>query len=411
MPQPPRLDAPIREPKTRAPEHRLRSFRMEADGGEATVYLYDVIDAYFGLGAADFRRQLDDLGEVDTITLRINSPGGSVFQAAAMYTLLRDHPARIEVKVDGLAASAASLVMMAGDDIQISEVGMVMVHDPVLIVLGTARQLREEADLLDKLAKPIKRVYAARTGNSLARIEELMEAETWMDAEEAVELGFASETFAGSDPEQISEMSAGRRLTALMTACRFGGPFDPPNPTSAMTKANTQPTQPQNEPQPAEPQSAAPPAQPQQPQQPAQQPQQPAASSNEPPATLAQLREACEGADNDFLVAQLEAEATLSTAQKAWMAELKRRLDAQTTQQPAAANKPRRGVDPLPEGPAATGEGSDDPIVAWNEAVAAKMRAGMKKRQAIRAVLAEDPELHEAYLTAWNEQNRRPSRG
>lgn len=140
-----------------------------------------------------FADDLKKLGDVKEIRVYINSPGGDVFAGQAIYSMLNRHPARVTVYVDGLAASAASLVAMAGDRIVMPKNAMMMVHNPWTFVAGNADTLRQVADDLDKVREAMIPVYEARTGLERARVIELLDAETWMTAEEAVELGFADE--------------------------------------------------------------------------------------------------------------------------------------------------------------------------------------------------------------------------
>jgi ATP-dependent Clp protease, protease subunit len=156
------------------------------------LLLYDVIgeDWFGGISAKTFAEQLKDI-KAKTINLRINSPGGAVFDGFSMYESLKKHKARIEVDVDGVAASAASVVAMAGDEIRISENGFMMIHEPFGGVLGTADDMRHTAGLLDKVAGQIVSAYEKRTKNKSAQLTEWMKAETWFTSSEAVEAGFA----------------------------------------------------------------------------------------------------------------------------------------------------------------------------------------------------------------------------
>lgn len=144
--------------------------KSAADGKEATVYLYDAIVAteeeaewYGGVSAQSFVKQLAGL-EADTIHLRINSPGGSVFAGRAMETALRQHSAKVIVYVDGLAASAASFVAMAGDEIEMAQGAFFMIHKAWSMAWGNSDELRKEADLLDKVDGSLAKTYHDRTG-------------------------------------------------------------------------------------------------------------------------------------------------------------------------------------------------------------------------------------------------------
>lgn len=161
---------------------------------DAEIILYgDIGDSWFGgVTAKQFADDLKALGSVKNISLRINSPGGDVFQGMTIYRLLVDHKAKVTVHVDGLAASIASVIAMAGDEIHVSESGFLMVHNAWGIALGSADDMRTMADLLDRTTAAIRDVYAARTGRTACEIKTWMDAETWFTAAEAVEFGFAT---------------------------------------------------------------------------------------------------------------------------------------------------------------------------------------------------------------------------
>jgi ATP-dependent protease ClpP protease subunit len=169
----------------------------DADAAEALVEIYDEI-GYFGITAGDFTR---DLGSVKakTINLRINSPGGSVFDGLTIFNRLREHPATVNVTVDGVAASIASVIAMAGDSVTMGRGAQLMIHNPSGLVMGQSQDMREMADLLDKLARDsIADVYRAKAGGTAEKWLDLMATETWLSADEAVAHGLA-DTVAGDD--------------------------------------------------------------------------------------------------------------------------------------------------------------------------------------------------------------------
>lgn len=169
-------------------------FRMVNAGDQAEIYLYDVIgeDYFGGISAKMFADELGKLKSAKQIDVRINSPGGDVFAGNTMYTLLKSHPANVTVYVDGLAASIASVIAMAGDSIEISQNGMLMIHDPFGGSFGTAEEHRKLADLLDKVKDSIANTYVARTGMDKEQALQLMAAETWFTAEEALAANLVS---------------------------------------------------------------------------------------------------------------------------------------------------------------------------------------------------------------------------
>ena len=165
------------------------TIRARASGAE--VLIYDEIGAY-GVSAKGFLAELGALPDDAAIDLRLNSPGGSVFDAVAIYNALSRHAGTVTVWIDGIAASAASYIAMAGDEIVMPENAFLMIHDPSGIVMGTAADMREMAGTLDKIAASMTRGYAARSGKPDTEIAALMAAETWFDAKDALDLGLAT---------------------------------------------------------------------------------------------------------------------------------------------------------------------------------------------------------------------------
>lgn len=136
-----------------------------------------------------FKEELQD-GEGD-ITVWINSPGGDVFAAAQIYNMLMDYKGNVTVKIDGLAASAASVIAMAGTEVQMSPVAMMMIHNPATIAIGDSSEMKKAIDMLDEVKESIMNAYEIKTRLSRSRISHLMDAESWFNAKKAVELGFA----------------------------------------------------------------------------------------------------------------------------------------------------------------------------------------------------------------------------
>jgi len=156
----------------------------------AEISIYDEIGAY-GVSAKAFLAYLGKLPDKAPLTLRLNSPGGSVFDAVAIYNALQRHAGTVTVSIDGIAASAASYIAMAGDEIIMPENAFLMIHDPSGMVMGTAADMRSMAEALDKIGASLLRGYAAKSGKAEKDIAKLMAAETWFDAAEAVDMGFA----------------------------------------------------------------------------------------------------------------------------------------------------------------------------------------------------------------------------
>ncbi len=164
------------------------AIRARAEGAEVSIY--DEIGAY-GVSAKSFLDELGALPGDGPLTLRLNSPGGSVFDAVAIYNALKRHAGPVSVWIDGIAASAASYVAMAGDEVVMPENAFLMIHDPSGVVFGTAEDMRAMAEALDKIKGSLVAGYVAKSGGNDDDIAALMAKEAWLDAAEAVELGFA----------------------------------------------------------------------------------------------------------------------------------------------------------------------------------------------------------------------------
>lgn len=168
---------------------RGAGLRAEAVGEEATVYVYDAIGVW-GVEAPPFVAAVRGI-TAPTLNLRINSPGGDVFDARAMKAALDDYDGKIVAYVDGLSASAASFLMMAADEIVMAEGAFVMIHNAWGLTIGNADEHRTQAGILDKVDAGIVADYVARTGKAESDVRAWMAAETWFTAEEAVAAGFA----------------------------------------------------------------------------------------------------------------------------------------------------------------------------------------------------------------------------
>ncbi len=165
------------------------NFRVVCAADSAEIYLYDVIgeDYFGGISAKMFADEMNKLKAVKNIDLRINSPGGSVFDGFTMYTLLKSSKANVNVFIDGLAASIASVIAMAGDSIEISSTGMMMIHEPSGMTFGGSEEHRKQADLLDKIRDQIVDVYASRTGMDKPVLADMMAGEKWFNPQEAMD--------------------------------------------------------------------------------------------------------------------------------------------------------------------------------------------------------------------------------
>ncbi len=156
----------------------------------ADIYIYDEIGGW-GISARRFTEDLISLGNLSHINLHIHSPGGEVFDGIAIYNQLKNHSATITVYIDGLAASMASVIAMVGDTVIMPKNAMMMIHKPWGVSWGDANDMREYADLLDKLENVLIPAYVAKTGKTTEEITAMLEQETWLDGDECVEHGFA----------------------------------------------------------------------------------------------------------------------------------------------------------------------------------------------------------------------------
>lgn len=182
------------KPKAKG-KYRIEN-RTEA---ESTVYLYDEI-GWFGVLAEDFIKDLNNIAS-PTINLRVNSPGGSVFDGTAIFNAIKQHKSKVVAYVDGLAASISSVIVMAADEVVMAKNAYLMIHEPWSIAIGTAEDFRKEADLLDKVGGTIAETYMDKSGKKEEEILDLMGAETWFTAKEALENGFIDRIYEDEQPE------------------------------------------------------------------------------------------------------------------------------------------------------------------------------------------------------------------
>lgn len=184
------------------------TFFAKAKGKVGDLYIYeDIGSGYFGgIGPNDVRDALSEIGSVDVLNIYINSPGGSVFDGMAIYNQIARFNARKIVHIDGIAASIASVIAMCGDEIVIAPNAMMMIHDPFGIAAGTAQEMRDMADAMDKVGETIRDTYVARTKQSASDVENWMHAETWMKADEAKARGFVDRI--GSEESQPVDSTA-----------------------------------------------------------------------------------------------------------------------------------------------------------------------------------------------------------
>lgn len=187
-----RLPSVRSEVSARAKDEWRHGIRAASDN-EASISILDVIGPDFwdeGVTAKRISAALRSIGERDVV-VNINSPGGDVFEGLAIYSLLREHKAKVTVRVLGLAASAASVIAMAGDEVQIARAGFLMIHNTWVVAAGDRNALRETADMLEPFDGALADIYAARAGADLAEIRAMLDKETWLGGSDAVAQGFA----------------------------------------------------------------------------------------------------------------------------------------------------------------------------------------------------------------------------
>ena len=196
---------------------KWRPLAAEADNS-ATISIYDVIgeDWWTGEGVTAKRiaGALRGIGK-NPVTVNVNSPGGDMFEGLAIYNLLREHPAEVTVKVMGLAASAASIIAMAGDRIEMGLGSFLMIHNSWGVVVGNQDDMRDAATTFAEFDAAMADIYAARTGAKVKDIAKMMADETWLRAEAAIDAGFADDTF---DAPEYDQADTGKKARAALDA-------------------------------------------------------------------------------------------------------------------------------------------------------------------------------------------------
>lgn len=218
----------VRRWKAEAPDRR--GWRIEnaaaVEGDVAELYIYDAIDSwggYWGVSAGDVVEALSGV-KASTLNVHLNSPGGDYFEGVAIYNALRSHSATVHVFVDGMAASAASVIAMAGEHIVMGVGAQLMIHEARTIAIGTADEMRAQADLLDKIGDDIAAFYQRKAGGDVATWRAAMKVETWYTADEAVAAGLADEVAGAAEqdaPAEPDEDEPAREPAAARAAARW----------------------------------------------------------------------------------------------------------------------------------------------------------------------------------------------
>lgn len=309
------------------------------ENSELTLEVNDAIDSSggpFGISAREVMRALTDNPDVDRIVVRIHSSGGDLFDALAIYHRLVSHSAPVTVMIDGLAASAASVIAMAGDAVEMAETGWIMVHEPATIAVGMARDFEKVADLLNRNTDILAGIYASKSGAGVETAREWVSNETWFAADEAVEVGLADTVVAGS--RVAASVAPGRfentpRQVQAIEPSRRGAGKDPNNTIAK------------------EPLMATP--------------------------TAAEIREVCIGADSEFVLSQLEKQATIQDALKDWAATIAARLENRDEQIELIKSENTTAVENLKAEHAKTVEAKDGEIEQIKTHLA-QVRAGVE---------------------------------
>jgi ATP-dependent protease ClpP protease subunit len=193
----PKCDGTMRRKERPGPGEKAKGglemkwYEITAKTDISEIWLYDEIGSW-GIGAKEFIAELNAI-KSPTIDMHINSPGGEVFEGAAIYNAIKRHPANVTTYIDGIAASIASVIALAGDKVIMAENALYMMHNPSGMVIGTASDMRKTADILDKVRETMVGAYVSKSGKLDLDIKDLLEVETWLDADEAKAAGFIDE--------------------------------------------------------------------------------------------------------------------------------------------------------------------------------------------------------------------------
>jgi len=191
----------------------MKCYEIKAKNDVSEIWLYEEI-GFWGVGAKDFMAELNAI-KSPKIEMHINSPGGEVFDGIAIYNGIKNHTAKVTTFIDGIAASIASVIALAGDTVNMAENAMFMMHNPSGLVLGGANDMRKVADSLDKIRDSMVTVYAAKSKKGDAEIIAMLDDESWLNADEAKEAGFADAISGKMD------MAACAKFLPVMTKMGF----------------------------------------------------------------------------------------------------------------------------------------------------------------------------------------------
>lgn len=216
-----------------------KPWTMQAKAGVGEIFLYDEIGGGFfneGITAKTFADDLKALGDLATLNIFINSPGGSVFEGVTIFNILDRHRARKVVSIDGLAASIASVIAMVGDERSIAANALIMIHDPWSSAIGNAEDMRKTAATLDKIRTTLLDTYVARTTTPEDEISAMMTEETWLNADEALAGGFVDTIGAEIEIAAKFDLSKFKHPPAALAAVAAEPDPTEPAPEPAPTR-------------------------------------------------------------------------------------------------------------------------------------------------------------------------------
>lgn len=204
-----------------------KTITAETKDETASIDIFDTIGSDFfgdGFTAKRMSAALRSIGDDKDVVVNVNSPGGDVFEAATIYNLLAQHKGHVTVNILGLAASAASVIAMAGDTVKISKIGFLMIHNAWSIVVGNKDDMRSAADILEQFDGAITEAYMAKVSLDEKKISKMMNDETWIGADDALEFGFADEiidTKSGKEQKEEKKTKAqSKRTIEMALACQ-----------------------------------------------------------------------------------------------------------------------------------------------------------------------------------------------
>ena len=347
----------------------------------AEVLIYDTIgESLFddGVTAKQLAADLKGLGKLDLIDVRINSPGGSVFEGLAIYNTLVRNTARVVTHIDGLAASMAAVISQAGDEVNMADNALLMIHNPTAFFGGDIEDLERMKSMLEKAKDSSIKALQRHSSLSEDDMSELLSAETWMDAKEAKELGFVH-NITGSNEVAATFTPPTNLRVPVRLAAHFSELFSSKStPTEVIPMATvTEPSVP----------SAA---------------------------TITELKAALPDASPEFYIEQMEKQATIEQANAAWMcvlretvkaqeaasAELEKKHTAELEAAKAEAKAKEGGVEPVGIGGA--DKTWDNPRQEWLEKIEAKCKVGIPRNRAVSIVNKENEGLRLAMLETVN---------